>query len=51
MLVIIAIVLLVIWGFGFFAFHIASGFIHTLIAFAALMFILHFVTGRRRPTT
>jgi len=51
MLVIIAIVLLVIWGFGFLAFHIASGFIHILVALAALMFVLHFVTGRRTKLT
>jgi hypothetical protein len=46
MLLIIAILLLVLWGGGF-AFHIAGGLIHILLLIALVMFILHFVRGGR----
>jgi hypothetical protein len=46
MLLIIAIILLVVWGGGF-AFHIAGGLIHILLLIALVMFILHFVRGGR----
>ena len=46
MLLIIAILLLVLWGGGF-AVHVAGGLIHILLVIALIMFILHFVTGKR----
>ena len=46
MLLIIAILLLLFW-FGGLAFHVAGGLIHILIVIAVVMFILHFVRGRR----
>jgi hypothetical protein len=47
MLLILAIVLLVAWLCGFLVFHVASGLIHLLIVIAVILFILHFVRGRR----
>ena len=47
MLGIIAIVLVVMWLMGFFAFHIAGGLIHILLLVALVMIVLHFVRGRR----
>jgi hypothetical protein len=46
MLLAAAVVLLVLWALGFFAFHIAGAFIHILIAVAVIVVILHFVRGR-----
>lgn len=46
MLLIIAVLLLLFWVGGF-AFHIAGGLIHILIVIAVVMFILHFIRGRR----
>ena len=42
----VAVVLLLLWVLGFFAFHIAGAFIHILIAIAVIVLILHFVRGR-----
>jgi membrane protein implicated in regulation of membrane protease activity len=47
MLGIIAIILLVLWLLGFFAFHVAGGLIHILLVIALILVIVHFVTGRR----
>ncbi|MGZ3264400.1 MAG: lmo0937 family membrane protein [Croceibacterium sp.] len=47
MLGIIAVVLVVLWLLGFFAFHVGGGLIHLLLVIAVVMIILHFVTGRR----
>jgi hypothetical protein len=47
MLMILAIILLVAWLCGFLVFHVASGLIHLLIVIAIILFILHFVRGRR----
>lgn len=46
MLLVIAILLLLFWVGGL-ALHIAGGLIHILIVIALIMFILHFVRGRR----
>ncbi len=46
MLLIIAVLLLLFWVGGF-AFHVAGGLIHILIVIAVVMFILHFIRGRR----
>jgi hypothetical protein len=48
MLYTIAIVLLILWALGFFAFHVGSGLIHLLIVAAAIMLLLHLFSGRRR---
>ncbi len=45
MLLILAIILLILWGGGF-AFHLAGGLIHILLVIAVILFILHFVRGR-----
>ncbi|MGB8356772.1 MAG: lmo0937 family membrane protein [Chthoniobacteraceae bacterium] len=45
MLLIIAIVLLVLWGGGF-AFRVAGGLIHFLLVLAVVLFLLHFLAGR-----
>lgn len=47
MLATIAIVLLILWLLGFFAFHVTTAFIHVLIIIAVVLIILHFVRGRR----
>ncbi len=43
MLLTIGIVLLVLWLLGFFAFHVATGFIHVVLIIALIMIIVHFV--------
>jgi hypothetical protein len=47
MLMILAIILVVAWLLGLFAFKVTAGFIHLLIVIAVILFILHFVRGRR----
>lgn len=43
----IAIILLVLWALGFFAFHIAGGLIHILLVLALIVGIYQLFTGRR----
>jgi hypothetical protein len=45
MLLTIAVILVVLWLFGFFL-HVAGGLIHVVLVIAAIMLILHFVRGR-----
>ncbi len=47
MILTIAIILLVLWVLGFFAFHVASGLIHILLIIGIIALIWHFVAGRR----
>ena len=47
MFMILFIVLVVAWLFGWGAFHIAGGLIHLLVIFAVIALILHFVRGGR----
>ncbi len=47
MLAAIAIILLIAWLLGLVAFHVTSGLIHILLVVAIIVFILHFITGRR----
>ena len=47
MFLILAIVLLILWAGGFFAFHIAGFFIHILIILAVISLIFHFLRGGR----
>lgn len=46
MLVTIAIILLIIWALGFFAFHIAGGLIHILLVVALVVFVVNLIRGR-----
>jgi hypothetical protein len=48
MLMTLAIVLLILWALGFFAFHVASGLIHVVVIVAVILLVLHFVRGGRR---
>ena len=43
----LALVLLVLWALGFFAFHIGGGLIHILIVIALIVIVWRLVTGRR----
>jgi hypothetical protein len=47
MLGILGIILLVAWLLGITAFHVAGGLIHILLLIAVVLFVMHFVTGRR----
>jgi hypothetical protein len=47
MLGMIAVVLVVLWLLGFFAFHVSTAFIHVLLVIALVMVVLHFMRGRR----
>jgi hypothetical protein len=47
MLLTIAIILVILWALGFFAFHVTSAFIHVVIVIAIILAILHFVRGGR----
>jgi len=44
---IIALVLIVLWLLGLFAFHVTAAFIHILLVIALIMVVLHFMRGRR----
>jgi hypothetical protein len=48
MLLTIAIILVILWALGLFAFHVTSGLIHIVIVVAIIVAILHFVRGGRR---
>jgi len=45
MFLILFIILLIMWGMGFFAFHVAGALIHLLIIFAVISLIVHIVRG------
>jgi len=47
MLYTIAVILLVLWALGFFAFHVGSGLIHILIVVAIVMIVINLFSGRR----
>jgi len=47
MLLTIAIILLILWALGFFAFHVAGGLIHILLIIGIIVLIWNFVAGRR----
>ena len=46
MLLTIAVILIALWLLGF-VMHLAGGLIHIVLVIAVIMFILHFVRGRR----
>jgi hypothetical protein len=43
----IAVILLILWALGFFAFHVTSGLIHILIVVAIIVGLVQLFTGRR----
>ena len=43
----IAIILLILWALGFFAFHVAGSLIHFLLVIGVIVLIWNFVAGRR----
>ena len=47
MLMTVAIVLLVFWALGLFAFHVSTGLVHVLIVLAVIAIVLHLVRGNR----
>jgi uncharacterized protein DUF5670 len=47
MLLTIAIILLILWALGFFAFHAAGGLIHILLIIGIVVLIWNFIAGRR----
>ena len=42
----IAVILLVLWLLGFFAFHVAGGLIHILLVIAVIVVLVKLFTGR-----
>lgn len=49
LLYIIAIILVIIWALGFFAFHVASGLIHILLVIAVIAVLLKIIRGSETP--
>jgi hypothetical protein len=47
MLMTLAIVLIILWALGFFAFSIGGGLIHILLVIALIVIIYRLVTGRK----
>jgi hypothetical protein len=47
MLGILAIILVILWALGFFAFHVTTGFIHIVLIIALVLVVLHFLQRRR----
>jgi hypothetical protein len=47
MLATIAVVLVVLWLLGFFAFHVTAAAIHLILVVALILVVLHFLQGRR----
>lgn len=45
MLTTIAVVVLILWALGFFAFHIAGGLIHVLLVIAIIVFLIRVIKG------
>ena len=43
----IAVILLILWALGFFAFHVAGGLIHILIVLAIIVGLIQLFSGRR----
>ena len=47
MLETIAIILIILWALGLFAFHVTSGLIHILLLVAIVVGLVHLFQGRR----
>ena len=45
MLGIIAVVLIVLWLLGFFAFHVTTAFIHVALVLGVILLVVHFMRG------
>jgi Family of unknown function (DUF5670) len=46
MLATIAVVLIVLWLLGFFAFHVTTSLIHAVLVVGLIVLVLHFLQGR-----
>ena len=46
MLLTLAIIIIILWALGLFAFHVTSGLIHILLVIGVIVLIVHFVRGR-----
>jgi hypothetical protein len=47
LLYVIAVILIVAWLLGYFAFHVTSGLIHILLVAAVIIFLLKLIGGNR----
>ncbi len=47
LLYVIAVILVIAWLLGYFAFHVTSGLIHILLVVAVIVVIFRLVTGNR----
>lgn len=47
MLFTLAVILLILWALGFFAFHVAGGLIHLLLVIAIIVILVRVIQGRR----
>jgi len=50
MFLVLALILLLAWAFGAFAFHAAGGIIHLLLVIAVVSVLVHFARGTRART-
>lgn len=46
MLLTLAVIILILWLLGAFAFHIGGGLIHILLVIGLIVLVVHFVRGR-----
>ncbi len=47
LLYIIAVILVIAWLLGYFAFHVSSGLIHILLVIAVIIFLLKLIGGNK----
>ena len=47
MLATVAIILIILWLLGLFAFHVTSAVIHLALVIGVILLVMHFVRGRR----
>jgi len=47
MLYTLAVILLILWLLGFFAFHVGGGLIHLLLVIAIIVILVRVIQGRR----
>ena len=47
LLYIIAVILIIGWLLGMFAFHVTGGLIHALLVIAVILFVVQLLSGRR----
>jgi hypothetical protein len=45
----IAVILVIIWALGSFAFHVTSSLIHIVLVVAVVLILLNLIRGNRRP--